>query len=90
MIRASSHRELPHGLGGSMTGKRGIGFRENQTPDRRATEPQSYSTTRSTEPPAARFSVPKVRKSLGSHRRCGLVGGPAMRTGTSEPRYRAS
>ena len=37
MIRASSHSELPHGLGGSM---KGIGFRGRiETPDRAAAGP---------------------------------------------------
>ena len=69
MIRASSHSELPHGLGGSMTGKRGTGPGSIKAPDRTATGPQSYSTTRSTETPAARFSGPQTGKSQGSHRR---------------------
>ena len=40
MIRASSHSELPHGLDGSMSGMRSIGFRGRiKTPDRAATGP---------------------------------------------------
>ena len=88
MIRASSHSELPHGLGGSM---KGIGFRGRiKTPDRAAAGPaallhnEEHGTAPGAVQRAASLEVPR------QFIRVCLVGGPAVRTGTSEPRDRAS
>jgi hypothetical protein len=86
MIWAGSHSELPHGLGGSMSGIRGTGFRGRVTaPDRAATGPLPYFTTRSTDLPLAQFSAAsrEIPRQLSP---C-LVGGSAMRPGTSELRH---
>jgi len=88
MIRASSHSELPHGLGGSM---KGIGFRGRiKTPDRAAAGPaallhnEEHGTAPGAVQRAASLEVPR------QFIRVCLVGGPAVRTGTSGPRGRAS
>jgi hypothetical protein len=90
MIRASSHRELSRGLGGSMTGKRGIGFRENQ--DTRPHGDRTAVVLHNEEHGNARGPVQRAanREIPGQSSPVCLVGGPAMRTGTSEPRDRAS
>jgi hypothetical protein len=68
MIRASSHSELPHGLGGSM---KGIGFRGRiKTPDRAAAGPAALLHNEEHGTAPARFSVPQAWKSHGSSSVC--------------------
>jgi hypothetical protein len=68
MIRASSHSELPHGLGGSMSGVNGIRFRGRiMAPDRVDTGPLAAPQQGARKRPRRGSACRKHWKSRGIH-----------------------